>query len=478
VVASAAACAVVASTGALTPADPLAMHWSYAALNLPAAWDIETGSPEIVIAVIDSGVDATHPDLAGAVAEGYDFVNDRIALAPVDGHGTGVAGTAAARADNGVGGVGACFECKVLPLQVINDAGIAVNSHIALEVHIARAIDYAVDHGAAVVNVSLGSPNSPPELERAIARARVAGVLVVASAGNESSDTPQYPAAVPGTVSVGASTYSQRRATFSNHGSWVRFAAPECAPIAVLGGGHRIGCGTSFSSPLVAGVIALVRAHAPFATADDIEAWLARSARAVPGTLFGIPDAAEVLRLVGSPEARLRPVILGSAAVGSELEAFSGIWAGSGLRVNYAWDRCRRGTCTSIAGATSASYTPTEEDRAHRLRAVVSADGLSAAASAQTRVVESRPRLLVRPTVAGKARVGARLTVHLGRWMGENILLTTTWQHCARTCEQVAVGQSYRVRPSDRGHRLRALVQAANSVGTGAAASTPTRVVR
>ncbi len=165
---------------AVVPAgDPYASHPAYAALNMPAAWDLTTGSPEVVIAVVDSGVDATHPDLAGAVLPGYDFVENTASGTPVDGHGTGVAGAAAARANNGIGGVGTCFRCSILPLRVIGRDGIAFNTTTA------RAIDYAVDHGAAVVNASIYGPNFSEPLRRPIQRARAAGVLVVAAAGNE-----------------------------------------------------------------------------------------------------------------------------------------------------------------------------------------------------------------------------------------------------------------------------------------------------
>ena len=153
---AAGACVLATAAAALTPSDPDATHPAYAALNLPAAWDMTTGAPEIVIAIVDSGVDPAHPDLAGAVLQGYDFVDDDTDPSPADGHGTGVAGTAAARANNGIGGVGACFTCSVMPLQVVGPDGIALNLDIA------EAIDYAVDHGAAVVNVSLIGPNSPP----------------------------------------------------------------------------------------------------------------------------------------------------------------------------------------------------------------------------------------------------------------------------------------------------------------------------
>jgi hypothetical protein len=467
-----AACVLAAAAAALTPSDPIATHPAYAALNLPAAWDLTTGAPEIVIAIIDSGVDPAHPDLAGAVLPGYDFVDDDIDPSPADGHGTGVAGTAAARANNGIGGVGACFTCSLMPLQVVGPGGIALNLNIA------EAIDYAVDHGAAVVNVSLIGPNSPQELERAIRRARAAGVFVVAAAGNEATDAPRFPAAIPGTISVGSSTYDGRRAAFSNHGPWVRFAAPECAPIAVLGGGSGVGCGTSMSAPLVAGIVALMRTQARYVSVDDIEARLARTARAVPGTQFGVPDAAAALRLLGSPAPQLHPSILGSAVLGIELEAFSGIWVGSGLQQSYQWERCRDGNCSAISGATRARYIPTANDGEHRLRVVTTVEGLGAAASAQTPFVETRPRFETLPTIVGAPRVGSRLHALRGRWQGANLRFEVFWQRCRQACERIAPGPYYRVRPRDRGYSLRIEVIASNSVGTVRAVGKVTRRIR
>ena len=256
-----------AAAYALTPDDPLATHPAYAALNLPQAWETTTGSPEVVIAIVDSGVDPTHPDLQGAVLPGYDFVDGDADAAdpPGSGHGTAVAGAAAARAGNGIGGVGACFRCSVMPLRVLGPGGTAAMTDVA------RAVDYAVDHGAAVVNASLYGENASQRLREAIVRARAAGVVVVAAAGNEGSDVPQYPAAFPETIAVGSATFDGRRTGFTGYGPWVGFAAPECAPVTPLGGGSGVGCLTSVSSPLVAGIVALMRTHDPFASADEIE---------------------------------------------------------------------------------------------------------------------------------------------------------------------------------------------------------------
>jgi hypothetical protein len=463
----------VGAAAASVPSDPLASHPAYAALNMPAAWDVTTGSPDVVIAVVDSGVDATHPDLAGAVLPGFDFVENTASRTPVDGHGTGVAGAAAARA-NGIGGVGTCFRCSILPLRVTGNDGIAFNTTTA------RAIDYAVDHGAAVVNASIYGPIVSEPLRRAIQRARAAGVLVVAAAGNEATDVPQYPAAFPETISVGASTYAGARASFSSFGSWVGFAAPECAPITVLGGSAGVGCMTSVSSPLVAGIIGLLRTQAPLASPDQIEAALIKSAlpRPVPGTRTGVIDAAAALRALGTPEARLRPVLFGDAVVGRQLEVLTGIWSGATLAIRYTWERCRGGDCTAVEGATGQRYALTRADEGFRIRAVVSADGVGAAASPQTPAVASAPRLLTRPSVSGRPRVGARLVANRGRWQGSSLEYVVNWQRCRGACLQIATGRTYRPTARDRGARLRIEVVAHNALGAVTALSSRTGVVR
>jgi hypothetical protein len=475
VVASILACALAATATAFTPSDPEGNHPAYSLLNLPEAWEISTGSPDVVVAVVDSGIDAAHAELAGAVLPGYDFVDrdEDPSDPPGGGHGTAVSGVAAARANNGIGGVGACFRCRVLPLRVLGRDGVAFNTNNA------AAIDYAVDHGAAVINISLYGEHSPPRLREAVVRARAAGVLVVAAAGNDASTTPEYPAAFPEAVSVAAATSAEALATFSSRGSWVKLAASDCAPVTVLGGGTLVGCGTSVSTPLVAGTVALLRAHAPFAGADDLERALTQTARPVAGTQFGLVDAAAALRAIGNPPPRLRPAIVGDAIAGRTLEAFSGIWSGAGIGASFQWERCTGDACGPIEGATGRRYATTTADGGRELRVLVSAARLEPASSARTPAVAVLPRAIRRPAIVGRPRLGNRLVARVGVWEGTDLKLVVNWQRCRQgVCEPVALARTYRVRSRDRGYRLKVEVIASNPVGRAEAFSKLTNIVR
>ena len=319
-----AATAVVAAgvtTGgaqAVVPSDPLATSWAYGAANLPAAWDVTTGSDAVVVAVVDSGVQASHPDLAGAVVAGYDFVDLDTDAGDVNGHGTAVAGIAAARANNGLGAAGACWSCRILPLRVLGPEGFARLSTIAL------AVDYAVEHGAAVVNVSLYGENRNGALEAAIRRARASGVPVVAAAGNEGNATSQYPAAYADAIGVGATDESGALAVYSSRGDWVELAAPGCTPTTQLGGGYGAGCGTSGAAPLVAGIVGLLRARSPLATVTQLEAALAQSASPLAGVRFGRVDAFAALQRLDRPETGARADHRGCRAAGADPDRLLG----------------------------------------------------------------------------------------------------------------------------------------------------------
>jgi hypothetical protein len=223
-----------------------------------------------------------------------------------------------------------------------------------------------------------------------------------------------------------------------------------------------------------------MRTQAPFASADQIEAALTSTARARPvqGIRAGLVDAAAALRALGTPEPRWRPVLVGDAVVGAELEVLTGIWSGAKLATSYRWERCRGGDCAAIEGATSSRYRPTGADQGRRLRAVVSSADVGAAASPMTPAVASAPRLLVRPSISGLPGVGARLVASRGRWQGSGLRYVVNWQRCRGTCLQVATGRTYRPTARDRGARLRIEVVAHNSLGAVTAYSARTRAVR
>jgi probable HAF family extracellular repeat protein len=252
----------------VVPNDPLwAEQWGPRQVRVDQAWATTTGSSDIVVAIVDTGVNEV-PDLSGRVLAGWNFVdgNDN----PYDGagHGTAVASVAAGTAGNGVAGAGVCQQCLILPVKVLGDNG----SGSTLD--IAAGIDWAVKKGADIINLSLGGPDTLPELDAAVAAAEKAGVLVVASAGNNGDvfdsepRPPSYPAAYRTVLSVGANTQDGRRMSFSNHGPHVDVAAPGC-DYAYNGQVEGRFCGTSFSSPMVAGVAALAMSQTPGLSPED-----------------------------------------------------------------------------------------------------------------------------------------------------------------------------------------------------------------
>jgi hypothetical protein len=457
---------------AALPADPLAANWTYAAVNLPAAWELTSGSPAVVIAIEDSGVDPLHPDLAGAFTPGWNFVDENTDTKDTAGHGTAVAGIAAARA-NSLGAVGACWSCRIMPLRVLRPEG------FALEATMARAVDYAVEHGAAVVNISLYGENRNGFLHDAIERARAAGVVVVAAAGNEFTTVPEYPAAYPDAISVGATVEGGQLANYSGRGDWVKVAAPACMPTTTLGGGFGVGCGTSGSTPLVAGIVALLRARAPYASVDQIEHALEATAKPVSGIRYGLVDAYAAMRALGRPAAQLRPVVIGFPGIGSKLTAASGIWSGSGLVVSYRWERCDGGRCDPAGDGPE--HVVEAADAGKQLRVVATAAGVETAISAATAVVLEAPRRETAPSISGRPRVGATLTGNPGVWSGTNLTFMYTWLRCVKSCwsaKTVGHRLTYSVRVADRGARLKFVVTAENELDTISAPSALTARIR
>jgi len=269
-------------------------------MGVASAWDRTTGG-DTIVAVLDTGVDLTHPDLRenlwtnpdevagnGRDDDGNGVVDDAHGTDviagdgdPTDdnGHGTHVAGIIGARGGNGIGTAGVAWRVRIMPVKVL-DAGAGGNT-----VSVAQGIDYAIAEGASVINLSLAGPQRSGALDEAISRARDAGVLVVAAAGNQSRDLallPSWPAAsdAENLVAVAASDAGGALARISSFGSPVDLVAPGDTIISTaMGGGYEWRTGTSMAAPMVAGAAALLRSAAPGADWRAIEAALLGSAR-------------------------------------------------------------------------------------------------------------------------------------------------------------------------------------------------------
>ncbi len=253
----------------ITPNDPgRTSQWALGKIDAYTAWDVTRGTGQ-VIAVLDTGVDLNHPDLAAHLLAGYDYVSGDADPSPDPAagnaaHGTHVAGIANAVTNNGVGIAGVAWDARTLPLRIISSTG-------ASSTNIALGILYATDHGATVINLSLGGPGWVKIERDAVNYAAAHGVLVVASAGNEDSSTPDYPASYDHVLSVASTTSSNSRSSFSNFGDYIDVAAPGSAIYSTLYD-NTYGSldGTSMASPQVAGVAALVRSAGHATTLDQI----------------------------------------------------------------------------------------------------------------------------------------------------------------------------------------------------------------
>ncbi len=297
------------------PNDTLYRYqWNLPMMNLPAAWDTTVGDASVIVAVIDTGVLLNHPDLQGKLVSGYDFIrNVRVSL---DGdaidnypddpgdqspngstfHGTHVAGSMAARTDNNNGIAGIGWQTKIMPLRVLGKGGAGNDYDIEQAMRFAAGLTNDSNtlpvRRADVINLSLGGPVISSGFQELVNDVRRAGVIVVAAAGNDGTDTVIYPASLDGVVSVSGVDINRKRATYSNYGPFVDVAAPggdntpdvngDGVPDGIIStvgdeitdnnGKTKIeytfasSIGTSMAAPQMAGVIALMKAVYPAMT--------------------------------------------------------------------------------------------------------------------------------------------------------------------------------------------------------------------
>jgi thermitase len=266
------------ATAAVAPRDPAyRSQWGVTRTRVDRAWDLTRGVSGVTVAVVDTGVRAL-PDLAPRLLRGYDFVNDDADANDDNGHGTMTAGVLAATGDNGVGVAGVCWACRILPVKVLGANGSGSYSDIA------QGIRYAADRGADIINLSLGGSADSRLLTDAVTYAAGKGALVIAAAGNDGSSARHYPAAIPSVLAVGASTSTDGRYSWSNHGSaWVDLAAPGCNPAQTRSGTVGSFCGTSSATPFAAGVAALLASQSPTPDAASVRRALTASATPIAG---------------------------------------------------------------------------------------------------------------------------------------------------------------------------------------------------
>jgi len=306
------------------------LRWGLSAIHAPEAWQVTQGSEDIVVAVIDSGIDRSIPALAdrmwrnpdevpgngidddgnGYVDDvyGWDFRDDdpdSLSGTPLHGHGTFVAGLIAAAFDASTGAGGVAPRVRLMDLRFLDSRALFYASDWR---KLAAAIDYAVDNGARVINLSVYAKLTPPAYVRdALRRAVTHGVLVVGIAGNDGTDRIGYFGAWPEVLAVAAVDRYGRPARFSNRGPEVDLAGPGVQVVSFAPGGELIaGSGTSFAAPHVAGTAALLLSLHPDLSLDELVELLTGSAADLdvpgpdPATGAGLVDAGAVISQAAS----------------------------------------------------------------------------------------------------------------------------------------------------------------------------------
>ncbi len=238
------------------PNDPYYTNqWFLNKIKAPSAWDVTHGNSSTIVAILDTGISTTHPDLAGKVVATQKYSSSATAD-DTNGHGTHSAGVASADTDNSTGVAGLGYSISLQNVKVLGDSGSGLYSDTI------SGITWAADHGAKVINISLGGTLDSASMHSAVDYAWSKGAVIVAAAGNSASSSPFYPAAYPSVIAVAATTDLDRLASFSNYGDWVDVAAPGISiySTGIVSGtpGYDYQSGTSFSSPLTAGLAGLL----------------------------------------------------------------------------------------------------------------------------------------------------------------------------------------------------------------------------
>lgn len=477
---------VVHALEAPSGSDPYrGKQWDLTTMSVPSAWQVSTGAG-VTVAVIDTGVDASHPDLKGQVLTGYDATTGKAGgNTDPEGHGTHVAGTIGALTGNGIGVAGIVPDVKILPVRVLGKDGTGNMSDTA------TGIIWATDHGADVLNMSLGGSERSTAVTNAVAYARSKGVVVVAAAGNERAggSPASYPGADPGVIAVAATDSGDAVASYSNAGSYVDVAAPGSGiistyPTALAASGYATMNGTSMASPHVAATAALILAAHPDLTPDQVESALESTAvdlgtkgkdddfgygridaaaalTSLASTPTGSPTPSDSPTPTPSPSATTTPVVtkvgmttsVTSSSVNYGTKTATTFkatnWAGKPVALcvstaGGAW------ACGTVKTSSTGTYTLSRAATASfRARLSVAAGGTNTAASATTtytvKAVVSLSRTAKKTlTVKVTGATGQKLTLQRSvnkRWTSVKTYTATS----SRKITGLVAGGSYRV---------------------------------
>lgn len=363
------------------PNDPdFSDSWGVGAINAPQAWDTASGDG-IKVAVVDTGVNPNHPDLAGQVLPGKDMVNHDDDPMDDHGHGTHVAGTIAAVANNFVGVAGVAPHARIIPVKVLAANGSGTNDTIA------EGILEAAKLGAKVINMSLGGPDNSQTLDAAIQQVERQGVIVVCAAGNDNVNTPFYPAANDGVIGVAAVDPANRKASFSNYGDYIDVAAPGTNIVSTgFQGGYVKMSGTSMASPHVAGAVAVLLSKYPALRGAQVQKLLQNTgheALGFSGQALKVIDVAAALDAAPTMDFVAPSRVIGLSTRAGAPGEVQLSWAPASDNHGVAGYRVfRNGTALGVTGTTSYSDAGLKEGQtASYTVTAFDADGNESAAS-------------------------------------------------------------------------------------------------
>lgn len=240
-------------------------QWNLPSIETEKGWNISKGDEQVIIAVLDTGVQSNHPDLTGKITKGINLIDETKDPDDDVGHGTHVSGIIGATVNNGEGVAGVSWYNKIMPVKVLDSSGAGSTYSVA------QGIIWAVDHGAKVINMSLGNYAKADFLHDAIKYAYEHDVVMIAASGNDNTDRPGYPAAYPEVFAVAATDSKKEKASFSNYGDYIDVAAPGDSIASTYPGSQYAALsGTSMSTPHVAALAGLIRSINPELTNVEV----------------------------------------------------------------------------------------------------------------------------------------------------------------------------------------------------------------